>query len=178
KLNDGGAENTRVTSNSGAPAPSREQVADAQNMSAEDRSAMIKSMVERLAERLESEPEDIEGWTRLARSYNVLGKPEKARDALAKAVEGAPNNVELLVLYARAARATNGDQNTSESLTALRKALTLQPKNIEALWFVGDAEAKAGNTNTARTLWRRALTALPENTPDHAAFEKRLNTLK
>ena len=146
-------------------------------MSAEDRSAMIESMVTRLAERLKSEPDDIEGWTRLARSYNVLGKPEKARDALAKAVEGAPDNVDLLVLFARAARAANSNMDTPESLNALRKTLSLQPDNIEALWFVGDAEAKAGNTDAARDLWGRGVNALPEGSPDRTAFEKRVKSL-
>ncbi|MGY8958202.1 MAG: tetratricopeptide repeat protein, partial [Alphaproteobacteria bacterium] len=170
---------TEAGSSSGlsAPNPSSEQIKDAQAMSAEDRSAMIGSMVARLAERLESEPHDIEGWTRLAQSYNVLGKPEKARDALAKAVKGAPDNTDLLVLYARAARAANGDEDTPESLEALRKTLSLQPENIEALWFVGGADAKAGNTNSARELWGRGVKALPKTSPDRAAFEKRLKSL-
>ena len=42
---------------------------------------MINSMVERLATRLEQQPDDLEGWVRLGRSYMVLGQPQKARDA-------------------------------------------------------------------------------------------------
>jgi cytochrome c-type biogenesis protein CcmH len=42
-------------------------------------------MVEGLAERLKDEPDDADGWRRLARAYEVLGESEKAKDALAQA---------------------------------------------------------------------------------------------
>ncbi len=65
--------------------PSAADVAAASEMSAEERSAMIRSMVDRLAARLEEEPDDLEGWLRLARSYQVLGETDEARAALARA---------------------------------------------------------------------------------------------
>jgi len=46
---------------------------------------MIRGMVERLAARLDQNPDDKEGWTRLARAYDVLGETEKARAARARA---------------------------------------------------------------------------------------------
>ena len=54
-------------------------------MSPEERQAMIRGMVERLAARLDQNPDDKEGWTRLARAYDVLGETEKARAARARA---------------------------------------------------------------------------------------------
>ena len=56
-------------------------------MSAEDRAAFIRSMVERLAARLEAEPGDFDGWLRLARAYGVLGEAARAEGALARAEE-------------------------------------------------------------------------------------------
>ncbi len=44
-------------------------------------------MVERLAARLAAEPEDFEGWLRLARAYGVLGEAEQAHAALARAAD-------------------------------------------------------------------------------------------
>ena len=38
---------------------------------------MIEGMVSRLAERLKAEPDDVEGWLRLIRSYVVLGRATK-----------------------------------------------------------------------------------------------------
>ena len=56
-----------------------------EQMSDEQREAMIRSMVERLAARLETNPDDRDGWLRLARAYEVLGEAEKAEQARARA---------------------------------------------------------------------------------------------
>ena len=68
-----------------ARGPTAEQVDAAQQLSAEERTDMIESMVASLATRLEEEPNDIKGWIRLARSYDVLKRPIDTRDALARA---------------------------------------------------------------------------------------------
>ena len=66
--------------------PSREQVEAAGEMSDEERQAFVRSMVDRLSARLETEPGDIEGWLRLARARQVLGEPEAAEAALQRAL--------------------------------------------------------------------------------------------
>lgn len=65
----------------GAPAPTEEDVAAASEMSEADRAAFIRSMVDRLAERLAEEPDDLDGWLRLANAYRVLNESQKARNA-------------------------------------------------------------------------------------------------
>lgn len=74
--------------------PSRADMEAAARMSDEERAAMIRSMVQRLADRLEENPGDREGWLRLARTYEVLGETEKAGEARARAealkAKGAP----------------------------------------------------------------------------------------
>ena len=67
--------------------PSAEDMAAASAMSPEERIEMISGMVEGLAARLEGSPDDLEGWQRLARSYEVLGEPGKAAAARARAGE-------------------------------------------------------------------------------------------
>lgn len=66
--------------------PDEEQVAAAAQMSEEERSAMIMGMVEGLDERLRENPDDLQGWLQLIRSYMVLGQPERANDALQRAL--------------------------------------------------------------------------------------------
>ncbi len=68
-----------------APAPGAAEVEAAGEMSPEERAAFIRSMVERLARRMEAQPEDFEGWLRLARAYSVLGEAAKAKAALERA---------------------------------------------------------------------------------------------
>jgi len=68
-----------------APGPSQADVAAAANMSDAQRKDFIRSMVARLAERLQSQPDDLDGWLRLGRAYAVLGEKENARNAYDKA---------------------------------------------------------------------------------------------
>ena len=69
-----------------SPGPNREEMEAAAEMSAKDRAAMIRSMVERLAARLADEPDDLQGWIRLERAYQVLGETAQADEA-AKRIE-------------------------------------------------------------------------------------------
>ena len=64
-----------------APGPTAEQIQDAQQMSAEDQNAMIQAMVERLADKLKENPDDLAGWKRLAQAYRVLGNAEGVAEA-------------------------------------------------------------------------------------------------
>lgn len=92
------------------PGPTAEDVANAQEMSDDDRQAFILSMVARLANRLEQEPGDLDGWMRLGNAYSVLGQTEAAIAAYERA--------EALTLNARA-----GDPRTQaigDALSRLR----------------------------------------------------------
>ncbi len=151
--------------------PTQEQMAAAEDMSPEARKEMVRGMVDRLSKRLEDNPDDVEGWLRLARSYRVLEKPEKARDALKRASDVAPENVQVLVRYARAIRAVENKQ-TPKSLEISQRILELDGDHPEALWFVGLHEARQGNREKARDLFDKALAKLPD-TPQTAELRRR-----
>ncbi|WP_085467652.1 c-type cytochrome biogenesis protein CcmI [Mesorhizobium australicum] len=75
----------------GAPAakgPDADAVAAANEMSPQDRQQMIEGMVASLDEKLRANPDDLEGWQRLIRSYVVLGRADDARAALGRALAG------------------------------------------------------------------------------------------
>lgn len=78
-----------------APGPGAGDVAAAQAMSPEERQAMIEGMVARLAERLKDQPDDIDGWLRLARAYDVLGKAPEAVAAWEKAAALKPDDAAI-----------------------------------------------------------------------------------
>lgn len=67
-----------------APGPSQQQMEEAAAMNEGDRQEMIRGMVERLAQKLEENPNDIDGWQRLVRAYQVLGDTAKAAEAQAR----------------------------------------------------------------------------------------------
>jgi cytochrome c-type biogenesis protein CcmH len=93
----GGTPATTETADGEAAAPGNptpEEMAAAQDMSAGDRVAMIRGMVSRLDTRLREEPRNLEGWMRLVRSYMVLKEPDKAKDALSRALDVFPPDSE------------------------------------------------------------------------------------
>jgi cytochrome c-type biogenesis protein CcmH len=161
-----------------AKGPTAGDVAAAQSMTPEDRRAMIESMVEQLAGRLKAQPEDLQGWLRLGRSYTVLEKHADARDALAKAAALAPENTDVLLLQGRAIRAAAGDKETPESLAVMRRVLALDPQNIEALWLVGLSEAGTADRDAGLAKMQQALDRLPADAPNRDALVQRLDALK
>jgi cytochrome c-type biogenesis protein CcmH len=79
-----------------APALSSETMAAAKDMNEDDRGAMIRGMVDRLATRLKQNGDDVEGWLRLMRAYIVMGDRDKAASALTDARQAVANDTERL----------------------------------------------------------------------------------
>ena len=74
------------------PAP---DAADLQAMAAldpEERRALIEGMVARLADRLDEDPSDLEGWGRLLRAYQVMGRLRDAHKAFETAMAAHSDN--------------------------------------------------------------------------------------
>ena len=79
-----------------APALPDGAMAAAKDMSEADRTAMIHTMVDRLASRLKQNGDDVEGWLRLVRAYMVMGDRDKAKSALSDARQAVANDAERL----------------------------------------------------------------------------------
>ncbi|MBI5260310.1 MAG: c-type cytochrome biogenesis protein CcmI [Bradyrhizobium sp.] len=79
-----------------APALSDETMAAAKEIGEDDRDAMVRGMVERLASRLKQNGSDVDGWLRLVRAYIVMGERDKARNALTDARQAVANDAERL----------------------------------------------------------------------------------
>ena len=158
--------------------PTADDVAAAAEMSPDERMEMIRGMVESLAARLEENPDDAQGWRRLARSYAVLGEPEKALDTLRRAVEFAPDDLATLHAYARALTGDIGANPQPPAAVAVyERILALDPADGAALWFVGLAAAERGDADAARIHWERLLPLLAPGTEEHEAVRTALDTL-
>ena len=82
---EGGTSAGQPAASAAASGPSADDIAAADKMAPEDRSAMVRGMVERLAERLQRDGSDVDGWLRLVRAYTVMGDRGKALSAAADA---------------------------------------------------------------------------------------------
>lgn len=69
----------------GGAGPTQDEVAAAQKMRPADRQAMIETMVQRLADRLAQNSDDLPGWLKLVRAYSVLDRKDEAVKALERA---------------------------------------------------------------------------------------------
>jgi cytochrome c-type biogenesis protein CcmH len=77
---------SRMAPDGSTPAASDPAEAAA-GLSPAQRSEMVETMVASLDERLRKSPNDPDGWMRLMRSYVVLGRQDRARDALSRGVD-------------------------------------------------------------------------------------------
>lgn len=161
--------------------PTREQMEAAQQMSAEDRTAMVRGMVDRLAERLKENPNDAEGWLRLARAREVLGESDAARDALRQAVAVAPQRVDARLALAfnlAGGAVTSRDPLPREAVLEFGKVLDRVPDHPQALWFVGRGAYESGDKAAAAAAWNRLLAQLPPGSAEAKELSERLASLR
>jgi cytochrome c-type biogenesis protein CcmH len=121
----------------------------------------FESLVARLAERLKQNPEDVEGWAMLGRSYAVLGRFPESSAAYAQAVARAPDDAQLLADYADALAMAQGRTLNGEPERLLKRALAADPKNVKALVLAGTAAFDRNDKAGAIRYWERALLVLP-----------------
>ncbi|HAE09051.1 MAG TPA: cytochrome C biogenesis protein, partial [Alphaproteobacteria bacterium] len=99
-----------------------------------------------------------DGWVRLARAYDVLGKSEAALEALAKAAKSAPDDLDIQLSLLELILATG---NTSADITrasaALAAAKAIAPNNPQTLFFEGYLARLSGDNDAARTAWQALL---------------------
>jgi len=161
------------------PGPNAAQMAAAANMSPQDREKMIRGMVDQLAAQLKANPNDGDGWIRLARSYSVLGERDKSADAYAQAAKLDPANVQIKLGEVDAL--LDGDamnQSIPPRVIALLHEVEAQsPQEPEALWYLGLAAAQSKNPTEATSYWNRLLAALPPDAPERKTVSDALAAL-
>lgn len=149
-------------------------------MSAEDRAAMVDDMVEGLAARLAVNPEDLQGWRMLARSYGVLARQEDAANAWREALvlsEGAAEDWRGLAIALMEQRAPD-NANGPAIKEAFEEVLLQSPQDPMALYFLGAAAKEQDDTARARELWTRLRRQVPDDAPLAAELDAQLSALE
>ena len=128
--------------------------------------AQVEAMVGRLAARMQENPEDIEGWKMLGRSYSVLGRFEEAADAYAKAAVRAQRDAQLLADFADALAMARGQSLEGEPEKLVLRALEIEPNNLKALALAGTAAFGRNDFAGAAAYWERMLPHVPPDSED------------
>jgi len=118
-------------------------------------SPQIVAMVERLAARLADNPDDLDGWTMLGRSYSALGRFEEASRAYAQAITISPDNPALLADAADVLAMAQGRRFDGEPDRLIAWALAKDPKHVKALALAGTAAFNRKDYNHAIAYWAR-----------------------
>lgn len=121
----------------------------------------IQAMVTSLAQRLKDSPDDVQGWSMLARSYNALGRFGEAADAYARLVKLVPGNADMLADYADTLAMSLNKSLQGEPEKLIVRALEADPKNIKALALSGSAAFERRDYQAAITRWKKILAIVP-----------------
>ena len=143
------------------PAAEQMELVDGSLTSEDDGHQEISSMVDSLVKRLEKEPDDLEGWNMLGRTYAIMGRFNEARDIYAKLLVKSPDSPEALVNYADVYAMTQDGSLMGKPVELINKALSIDPKNPKALALAGTAKFEQGEFKQAAVYWEELLAIIP-----------------
>lgn len=127
----------------------------------------INSMVDSLAARLKENPEDVEGWVMLGRSYAIMERFADASAVYDKLTQLVPDNPQFLSDYADMLAMTNNGSLLGKPAEMIKKALNIDPGYPKALALAGTLEFEQNNFDQAISYWERLLGAIPADSKLH-----------
>jgi cytochrome c-type biogenesis protein CcmH len=142
--------------------PLARQGADAAHQFGSDE---LANMTERLAERLKAEPDNVNGWATLARTYYSMQRFAEASAAFDKLVALVPDDASLLADYADALAMSQGRKLAGKPMELVNRALKIDPLQWKALAMAGTDAFDRQDYKGAVALWERLAASLPEDAP-------------
>jgi cytochrome c-type biogenesis protein CcmH len=131
----------------------------------------LEVMIQRLAAKLEQHPDNLEGWVMLGRTYFAIGKPERALSALEKAYKLAPENPDVLALYAEALAANQEGKLAGRPAQLVQTALKIDPRHSGARWLEGLGYLQAGEYRRAAEHWEALLPSFDPGSEEAAELQ-------
>jgi cytochrome c-type biogenesis protein CcmH len=125
----------------------------------------ILAMVEKLAVRLQDNPNDGPGWLMLGRSYAVLGRYPESAAAFARAMTLMPPDAQHYADFADITAMAQGKSLVGEPEKLVRRALEIDPKNMKALALAGTIAFDRQDYRQAISQWQKVLAQVPADSP-------------
>ena len=138
----------------------------------------IAANVEKLAKRLEQNPNDAQGWLMLARSYTLMERFADAASAYEHATALNASDASIWADYAEASAMANGQRLGGKPTEAINRALQIDPKNQKALDLAGSAAYQAGDYKKAIDYWQKLLAQLPAGSEELKAITDQIAKAK
>ena len=121
----------------------------------------MDSLIERLKQKMEQNPNDGVGWALLARSYMGMERYSEAARAYENATALIPDDAQLLVDYADALGVLHGRRLDGKPETLIKQALKIDPLNVKALMLAGTVAFNRNDFARAAKDWELARANLP-----------------
>jgi cytochrome c-type biogenesis protein CcmH len=114
----------------------------------------LEQVVAQLEEKLDRQPDDIEGWKLLGRSATVLGDYPLARRAFGEAfTRSQGRDAESMVGFAESMVLLDERQIDGQAAELFERALAMAPDNPRALWYGGIVAYRRGDKALAQQRW-------------------------
>jgi cytochrome c-type biogenesis protein CcmH len=138
-----------------------------------------RALVTTLAWRMRHAPNDPRGWWVLGRGYLMVDDPGDAAAAFKRALAFAQpaERPPILSAYAEALTLSAMGAVTPEAEAAFQEALSGDPKDIKARFYMGEAYAQRHDTAHALAQWQSLLADTPPEAPWRATLVDRIALL-
>lgn len=121
--------------------------------------------VDKLAAKLQEQPDNAQGWVMLGKSAMQLGRHEQAVAAFEKALALVGEDAQLLADYADALAVKNNRSLEGEPNKLVERALKADPNNLKALALAGTVAFNRADYPGAVRYWEKLASVAPPDTP-------------
>lgn len=132
----------------------------------------FSSVMENLIAKLEENPDNVEGWLMLGRTYAMMQRFNEAKEAYEKALALTPEDSAIITDYADIVAMTNNGSLVGKPTELIKKALSLDPNNPKALALAGTAEFEEKRYKEAARYWEKLAALIP---PSEAELVQSVN---
>lgn len=138
----------------------------------------FSSVLENLIARLDKNPDDIEGWIMLGRTYAIMERYADASNTYAKLAELVPNNPQILSDYADVLAMKNQGNLAGKPTELIYQALSIDPQYPKALALAGTAEFEQEKFEQAAAHWEKLLGLVPADSQLAKSVQEGINEAK
>jgi cytochrome c-type biogenesis protein CcmH len=125
----------------------------------------IDTLLQRLVDRLKANPDDLQGWVMLARSYKALGRSAEAAEAFGRAEAALDGDAVLLAEYAEALAEARG-RFAGKPDELIARALKANPDEAMALFVAGQSANERQDYAAVVDYWGRLLLKVEPDSQD------------
>jgi cytochrome c-type biogenesis protein CcmH len=141
----------------------------------EEKATAIEKMLVRMEQRLESTPDDADGWLMLANSYTSLERYPQALIAVENLYRLKSDDASVMLRYADILSMVNNGKFEGKPTDLINEAIKLEPTNNSGLWLAGLAAIQRGEIQTAIDYWESLVIQFEEDSESRQQIQHYIN---